>query len=251
MTPKRSSKTSNSKPKKRSLKLSEGIIIALIGLIGTILASFFGSPLIEKMFSLGPAATEMATATITLTSRAITPSETIEPSKTPTEIIAQTSTPLPTEITDARGVTMHLISAGTFVMGTYAKDALSQCQRYIFNCDENWFEDEELPHTVILSDYYIDKTEVTNAMYRECANTGACQPPIKYQSDTRDKYYGNGQYDGYPVMYVTWSMSQTYCEWRGDVCQQRQNGKRRRAELTVGSILGEMTLFILPRTIAM
>lgn len=100
-------------------------------------------------------------------------------------------------------------------MGTYSKDALLQCQKYIFNCEESWFEDEEPPHVVVLSDYYIDKTEVTNAMYRECASAGACLPPLKYQSYTREKYYGDGLYDGYPVMNVTWSMAAEYCEWRG------------------------------------
>jgi len=198
-----------------SHKPNTAIIVAFIGLAGTIIAALIGSPLIEKWFFSTPVATETLTDTNTFTPESVIVSETVEPGETPTEILNQDSTPFPDVIVDDKGVTMQLIPAGPFVMGTFAEDALLQCQEYVSECDESWFEDEKPPHTVVLSDYYIDRTEVTNAMYRECTNTGTCQPPANYKSDTRSEYYGSGQYDGYPVMYITWNMAQTYCNWRG------------------------------------
>jgi formylglycine-generating enzyme required for sulfatase activity len=34
-----------------------------------------------------------------------------------------------------------------------------------------------------------------------------------YQDTPRTSYYGNSQYDDYPVIYVDWNMAKTYCEW--------------------------------------
>ena len=57
--------------------------------------------------------------------------------------------------------------------------------------------------------------EVTNALYKACVDTGACQPPKEVNSYTRDWYYGNPDFEHYPVVYVDWDMASTYCEWRG------------------------------------
>ncbi|MEW5941433.1 MAG: TIR domain-containing protein, partial [Chloroflexota bacterium] len=57
--------------------------------------------------------------------------------------------PLPTEITDSQGVTMRLVLAGAFTMGSNNGDS-----------------DEQPVHDVYLDSYYIDKYEVTNAFYK-------------------------------------------------------------------------------------
>jgi formylglycine-generating enzyme required for sulfatase activity len=44
---------------------------------------------------------------------------------------------------------------------------------------------------------------------------GACTQPRQTKSATRDNYYGNSDFDNYPVIYVDWDMAKTYCEWAG------------------------------------
>jgi eukaryotic-like serine/threonine-protein kinase len=68
---------------------------------------------------------------------------------------------------------------------------------------------------VYLDDFYIDRYEVTNALYQACVDAGACQPPGQTGSVTRDSYYGNSQFDNYPVVYIDWESADAYCQWRG------------------------------------
>lgn len=96
------------------------------------------------------------------------------------------------------GMTMLYIPAGNFSMGSAVND------------------DEKPVHTVYLDSYWMDKTEVTNAMYAKCVRAGKCDPPSSSKSYTHDSYYGNSQYDDYPVIYVSWNEANSYCEWRGD-----------------------------------
>jgi formylglycine-generating enzyme required for sulfatase activity len=69
-------------------------------------------------------------------------------------------------------------------------------------------------HTVILSDYYIDRYEVTNAQYRACVEADVCRPPANSASYTRQNYFTNNQFDDYPVLQVNWEQAFTYCGWR-------------------------------------
>jgi formylglycine-generating enzyme required for sulfatase activity len=65
-----------------------------------------------------------------------------------------------------------------------------------------------------LKAFWIDQTEVTNAMYAKCvADGGACQEPTNTSSYTHSSYYGNSEFDNYPVLYVDWNMANTYCSW--------------------------------------
>ena len=104
------------------------------------------------------------------------------------------------ELIDHRDVVMRLVPAGEFTMGS----------------DEAASPTEEKPaHEVYLDAFYIDKYEVTNKLYKACVDAGTCQPPLDFSSATRSSYYGNSQFDNYPVIYVGWNMAKTYCEWRG------------------------------------
>lgn len=127
------------------------------------------------------------------------PTNTLMPSSTSTSIPLPTAKPLPSEITDAKGVSMRLVPAGSFTMGS--------------NDGEN---DEKPVHEVYVDAFYMDKYEVTNVLYKACVNAGVCVPPQETSSRTRSSYYENSQYDDYPVINVDWAQANAYCEeWRG------------------------------------
>jgi serine/threonine-protein kinase len=105
----------------------------------------------------------------------------------------------PSEITDDKGISMRLVPAGEFTMGS-----------------DHDSDTGNPAHRVSLEAFYMDKYEVTNAHYQTCVTAGVCQPPEYIKSDFRDSYYGTSQYDNFPVIYVNWNMAKTYCEtWRG------------------------------------
>jgi formylglycine-generating enzyme required for sulfatase activity len=124
------------------------------------------------------------------------------PTPIPAEATTATANALLTEMTDGKGVEMVLVPAGTFQMG---------------GGDPNAKSDEKPVHPVTLDAYYIDKFEVTNARYKVCVDAGVCvQPKHTYFFFNLPKqiYYGNLQYDHYPVVFVNWNMAKAYCEWR-------------------------------------
>jgi eukaryotic-like serine/threonine-protein kinase len=137
-------------------------------------------------------------AVFTSTATRATPTKTITSvSSTKTPISTATYFP-PVEIKDSKEVPMMLVPAGEFKMGSILGDG-----------------DEQPTHTVYLDAYYIDKYEIINALYMACVNVGACDPPRQSDSVTHPSYYGNPEFDNYPVIYVDWNMAKTYCEWRG------------------------------------
>jgi serine/threonine-protein kinase len=110
---------------------------------------------------------------------------------------------------------MVLVPAGAFTMGDSASDAQAACERANSHCPSDYFPDEGPAHSVTLSAYYIDKTEVTNAMYAQCVDAGGCTAPVSSSSATRSYYFGNSQFDNYPVINVTWFDARAYCGWAG------------------------------------
>lgn len=98
-----------------------------------------------------------------------------------------------TWISPKDGMVMMFVPAGKFSMGS-----------------DSGSDDEKPVHDVTLDSYWMDKTEVTNAMYAKCAQDGSCAKP----SDT--KRYGNSNHADHPVVYVSWNDAKAYCDWRGD-----------------------------------
>jgi eukaryotic-like serine/threonine-protein kinase len=116
----------------------------------------------------------------------------LTPENTEAEVAAETPTPdsLPTDIIDAKGVTMRLVPAGTFTMGS----------------------DKQLNgpiHQVSLPDYYLDMYEVTNALYKACVEDGGCSP-TEVPGWVEDERFSD-----HPVFGVDWEQAQQFCQWRG------------------------------------
>ncbi len=109
--------------------------------------------------------------------------------------VSNTPTPasLPAEITDSKGVTMHLIPAGDFIMGS-----------------DNGQESANPAHKVTLPDYYMDVYEVTRARYKECVTAGVCNDSLNVPDVER--YFEDANF---PVSSLIWEQAKTYCEWRG------------------------------------
>ncbi len=146
--------------------------------------------------ALTPAATE-------------TPVNIVEPTLPPTVVFTATNTPLPTNtaipemgisstMTGDDGMTLMYVPAGEFTMGS-----------------DNGEYNEKPVHRVFLDAYWIDQTEVTNGQYAECVTSGGCTPPPASSSYTNTYFYGNSQFDDYPVIRVYWNQAQAYCEWAG------------------------------------
>ncbi len=72
-----------------------------------------------------------------------------------------------------------------------------------------------LARVVALDDFRIDRTEVSNAQYRRCVDAGGCDPPLESSSYSHSAYYGESEYDDYPVMWVNYDQAVAYCEWAG------------------------------------
>jgi len=131
------------------------------------------------------------------------PSNTSTPLATETATLASTQTlipltPTPDPMTGLGkdDATLLYVPAGEYSMGS-----------------DNSESDEAPFHTVFLDAFWIDKTEVTVRMYSLCVDAGACKEPTNKKSFSHPDYYGNVEFNNYPVIYVDWDMAKTYCEW--------------------------------------
>lgn len=115
---------------------------------------------------------------------------------------------------DFDGVTMVLVPAGSFEMGSTPEEidsGFEMCQQAADNnaeCQRSWFEDEAQngDNTQTFNEpFWIDRTEVTRAQYQVCIDAGICEK-------TPDSDYSTE--DDQPINRVTWFQAQTYCEWR-------------------------------------
>ena len=91
---------------------------------------------------------------------------------------------------------MIFIPAGSFMMG--CSNASTLCPGAT---------DETPYHAVMLSDYYIDATEVTQSAYKGCVDAGTCTPPTTN--------FNPSVFGAYPVTNVSWQQALVYCAWVG------------------------------------
>ena len=120
-----------------------------------------------------------------------------------TQVRVPTNPPVPDLPMDVTPGEMVEIAGGTFLMGCAPdNNAGSICPG-----------PETPAHEVTLPSYFIDRYEVTNGQYKQCVDAGACRAPLTKASRTRTDYYGNPDFDAYPVVNVSFADAKTYCEW--------------------------------------
>ena len=94
---------------------------------------------------------------------------------------------------------MAFVPAGWFMMG--CNEAADQ------GCDE----DERPYHRVWLDSFYVDVSEVTVAMYRDCVEAGACTPPAPGAACN----WGEEGREAHPANCTDWFQAGAYCAWAG------------------------------------
>lgn len=114
------------------------------------------------------------------------------------------------------------IEGGSFTMGRVA--------------DDSRFQWNNVAHTVTVSSFYMDETEVSNRSYREFVywmqraygeeypervrdiypDTNAWRDKLAWRESFVDYYFQYPAYDEYPVVGVSWEQACKYCTWRTD-----------------------------------
>jgi formylglycine-generating enzyme required for sulfatase activity len=125
------------------------------------------------------------------------------------------------------------LHGGDFEMGSRRVDP---CHRFhpqecgLVTCDvarpaDDDAESERLAHSLTVGDFCLDEHEVTIDQYRHCVARGDCPRPVV--SNAGDDLAGGDQsfiarywndpsrYGQHPVLGVSWSGAQDYCEFRG------------------------------------
>lgn len=95
-----------------------------------------------------------------------------------------------TLVSSKDNMTLVAVPAGQFIMGS-----------------EHGLTDEQPAHNVMLDTFWLDQTEITNAMYRRCVEAGVCEAP------SATTYYNDSTYADHPIVFVSWNDAKTYCSW--------------------------------------
>lgn len=170
------------------------------------------TPSILLIFVLAACAPAVSSSVLPATPQPVSsPKGAASPTDTPTEVAPNESTPTVIPVTNTEspstnertspidGMPQVHIPAGVLRMG---------------GLDIYADRGDEFPaHTVSFDTFWIDKLEVTNAMYMLCVQAGACVPPHDWTSDKRASYFNNEEFKDYPVVNVTWEQAEIYCTW--------------------------------------
>jgi formylglycine-generating enzyme required for sulfatase activity/tetratricopeptide (TPR) repeat protein len=90
------------------------------------------------------------------------------------------------------GGEMALIPGGEFIMGANEQP-------------------DGQPSVVDVPDFYLDRTEVTNADYAQCVRAGKCTPQESPDSQLHPNYASQDDFAKYPAIQVTWQQANAYC----------------------------------------
>lgn len=140
---------------------------------------------------------------VSMTVSSCGPGQLFGPTPAPTPTVTSTPTfaptPIPTlgigstQVSPADGMILLYVPEGEFLMGSADSDPDATPQ-------------EKPQHTVYLDPFWIDRTEVTGAMYAKCVAGGKCKP--------RWCLTGS-EFDQRPAVCVDWFNAKEYCEWAG------------------------------------
>jgi len=97
---------------------------------------------------------------------------------------------------------MVTVLAGTYTIG---------CDPDVHSCSGN----DSIHDVTLTYDYQIDLFETTNQQYQACVDAEACTAPSSNDSFTHSPYFGNPDFDNFPVINITWDQAATYCSWAG------------------------------------
>jgi gliding motility-associated lipoprotein GldJ len=117
---------------------------------------------------------------------------------------------------------MTFIEGGRFTMGQTEEDLFQ--------------EDNNTPHNVTVSSFYMDQAEVANVDYREyiywitrvygqdypnliysaLPDTTCWRKGLQYNEPLVEHYFREAGYNYYPVVGITWKQANDYCAWRTD-----------------------------------
>ena len=140
------------------------------------------------------AQTQQANLYSTATSIALT-------ANAPTATLTPTATPEPAlgsaRVSPVDGMEQVYVPSGSFIMGSTDQDTEAELQ-------------EKPQHTVFLNGFWIDKTDVTQGMFKRCIQSGTC-PDVVHDLE-QNPNWGMTEYDSHPAIYVTWDQAKTYCE---------------------------------------
>ena len=120
------------------------------------------------------------------------------------------------------GYGLVFIEGGSFQMGRVSDDT-----RYQWNNTQ---------HTVTVSSFYMDETEVRNVDYKEYIywlnraygseypeyvrnaypDTNAWREKLRYAEPMVEHYFQTPYYNDYPVVGVSWEQANAYCIWRSN-----------------------------------
>ena len=130
---------------------------------------------------------EVGNESTPISTKQATANTSIIPSFTPSPLNGTVST-----MTGKDGMTLLYVAGGSFEMG-----------------GENHDDDEKPIHEVTLEAFWIDQTEVTNAMYAMCVQAEKCLEPVG------NNHYSDPKFANHPVASVSWDYANAYCAWAG------------------------------------
>lgn len=180
--------------------------IILIGILGILFAGnyiFNNLPLSETPEFTPSATLKPEIPTVMATFSPVTSIVTKIPF-TPTVIFTPSITPNanPTKVSEQDGMVMMYVSEGEFTIGV---------ENLVLPSDPARRYNQIPAEKVYVNAFWIDQTEVTNAMYGKCVDTGQCDKPLNEYENNIDYYFRDPEFEKFPVLYVDWYMASKYC----------------------------------------
>ena len=103
---------------------------------------------------------------------------------------------------------MVFVPSGKFIMGSDLTDKEKKASE--FGSIKPWYLDEHPKQKVAVSDFYMDRYEVTQAEYQQFVQATSHPPPPGWENGVIPE----GR-EHHPVTTVTWHDANNYCRWLG------------------------------------